>query len=123
MIAGLALSCVALLWTNRLLPVELAQRDGWEVRVFFAAWLLSLGHSIARPWLQAWREQLGVAALLCIGLPLLNLLGDSRGQYLYLHATSVLLGGLMAWCAWMLGQPAKEKTARPARHAAVEATQ
>lgn len=114
-VAGLALSCIAMMWANRLLPAELSQRSGWEIRVFFAVWLLSLAHAIARPWLNAWREQLGLTAALCIGLPLLNLAGESRGDYSYLHATSMLLGGVIAWSAWKAGRPAK---ARPSRQQA-----
>lgn len=111
-IAGLALACIALLWANRLLPVELAQRSSWEVRVFFLVWLISLGHAIVRPRLRAWREQLGLAAVLCIGLPLVNVLGVSRGDYSCLHATAVVLGVLLAWSCWKLGQPAKERPSR-----------
>jgi uncharacterized iron-regulated membrane protein len=111
-VAGLALACVALLWANRLLPVELAQRSGWEVRVFFLVWLISLGHAIIRPRLSAWREQLGLGALLCIGLPLVNQLGISHGDYFYLHATAVVVGALLAWSCWKIGQPAKERPAR-----------
>src|SRR5690606_16972281 len=104
-VAGLALACVAFLWANRLLPVELAQRGGWEVRVFFLVWLASLGHAIVRPWLRAWREQLGLAALLCIALPLLNLQGVTKGDYIWLEATAVAIGALLAWSCWKLGQP------------------
>ncbi|MES2870463.1 MAG: PepSY-associated TM helix domain-containing protein [Pseudomonadota bacterium] len=113
-VAGLMLACVAFMWANRLLPAELAQRSGWEVRVFFGVWLLSLGHAVIRPWLSAWREQLGLAAALCIGLPLLNLLGPSRGDYLYLEASTVVMGIVLAWTCWKVSQPKQE---RPARHA------
>ena len=120
-VAGLTVACVALLWANRLLPVELAQRGGWEVRVFFLVWLLSLGHAIVRPWRSAWREQLGLAAVLCIGLPALNLLGESLGDYVYLELTSVALGLLLAWPCWKLYQAPKERsTRRVAKHAVAE---
>lgn len=105
-------ACVAFLWANRLLPVELAQRGGWEVRVFFLVWLLSLGHAIVRPWRSAWREQLALAAALCIGLPALNLLGDSRGDYFYLELTTVALGLMLAWPCWKLCQAPKERAPR-----------
>lgn len=120
-VAGLSLACIGLLWANRLLPVELAQRGGWEVRVFFLIWLLSLGHAIVRPWLRAWREQLGLAAALCVGLPLLNLHTVNRGEFIVLEATSVLLGALLGWCCWKLGQPPRERPARRTAGATVEA--
>ncbi|WP_350616646.1 PepSY-associated TM helix domain-containing protein [Pseudomonas sp. HY7a-MNA-CIBAN-0227] len=120
-VAGLMVACAALLWANRLLPAELAQRGGWEVRVFFLVWLLSLGHAIVRPWRAAWREQLGLAALLCIGLPALNLLGVSRGDYFYLHLTTVGLGVLLAWPCWKLSRPPKQAAPRrAAKFAALE---
>ncbi|NNA89183.1 PepSY-associated TM helix domain-containing protein [Pseudomonas gessardii] len=111
-VAGLMVACVALLWANRLLPVELAQRGSWEVRVFFLVWLLSLGHAIVRPWRSAWREQLGLAAALCICLPGLNLLGESRGDYFYLELTTLALGLLLAWPCWKLYQAPIERGAR-----------
>ncbi|MBF6029747.1 PepSY domain-containing protein [Pseudomonas sp. P115] len=109
-VAGLGVACVALLWANRLLPVELSARGLWEVRVFFLVWLLSLGHAIARPWQAAWREQLGLAAVLCMGLPLLNLLGANRGHALALEITSVALGVMLAAVCWKLGQPTRPRT-------------
>lgn len=119
-VAGLTLACVAFMWANRLLPVELAQRGGYEVQVFFLIWLASLGHAIVRPWMSAWREQLGLAALLCLSLPLLDLLGVNRGEAFYLHATAVISGASLAWISWKLGQPAKP---RPSRRASADSAQ
>ena len=98
-VAGLGLACVALLWGNRLLPADLAARGAWEVRAFFAIWLLSLAHAALRSPSQAWREQLGATALLCIGLPLLDLAtGDNLdGLRLGVDATALALGLLLAW--------------------------
>lgn len=111
-VAGLSVACVAMLWANRLLPADLPQRSGWEQRVFFGIWLLSLGHALARPRMQAWREQLAVAAALCIGLPLLNLLVVNRGDHITLEATCVAIGTLLAWSCWKLGQPAAPRPGR-----------
>lgn len=79
-IAGLGLSCVAYLWINRLLPLGIESRAAWEIRLFFGAWLLSLLHAGLRPPLRAWSEQLLAAALLCLGLPLVN--AFSTGDHL-----------------------------------------
>jgi uncharacterized iron-regulated membrane protein len=115
-IAGLAVACIGLLWLNRLLPVELAQRAGWEVRGFFALWLLSLLHAWLRPRMQAWREQLSLAALLCLGLPLFSVVSNGHawagGTRLWLELTVVLLGLLLAWGVWRLGQPVKQRSPR-----------
>ncbi|MGE7990552.1 PepSY-associated TM helix domain-containing protein [Pseudomonas sp. NPDC089554] len=113
-VAGLAVACIGLLWANRLLPLELGQRAGWEVRVFFLVWLATLGHAIVRPRLQAWQEQLALAALLCLCLPLLNLFTVNRGDYLALEITTVLIGALLGGCCWRIGQPPREPVKRHA---------
>ncbi|MFB8829473.1 PepSY domain-containing protein [Azotobacter sp. CWF10] len=71
-VAGLMLGCIALLWAGRLLPADLAGRAGWEVRLFFAAWVLAFVHAWWRLPMTAWREQLWAVALPCMGLPLLG---------------------------------------------------
>ncbi len=119
-IAGLSLACVAYLWANRLLPVGLPGRGGWEVQVFLLVWLASLGHAIVRPWLAAWREQLGLAAVLCMALPLLNLLGENRNEAFWLESVVVIIGMLLAWTRWKLGRPIKDKATRKAPGAALE---
>ena len=119
-VAGLSVACIGLLWANRLLPVELAQRGGWEVRVFFLVWLATLGHALVRPWLKAWREQLGLAALMCLLLPLLNLFTVNRGEFIYLEVPSVSIGLLLGWCCWKVGPPPQARPARRGAAAVVE---
>jgi uncharacterized iron-regulated membrane protein len=119
-IGGLALACVGLLWANRLLPVELSGRSGWELSAFFGIWLASLLHGLVRPYLQAWREQLWLAALLCAALPLLDALSAAplhdlaRGDRMRVGVDLVglALGLLLAYCAWRVGRPAPLPTAR-----------
>lgn len=103
-VAGLCLACVALLWANRLLPMELAARGDWEVRVFFGVWLLSLIHAALRPVFMAWREQFYLAAALCVALPSLNLLSTFPSDSLRLgvEISSVVLGVLLGWLAWKI---------------------
>jgi uncharacterized iron-regulated membrane protein len=71
-IAGLGLGCIGYLWANRLLPVGLAHRDDWELAVFFGLWGLALVHALACAPATAWRQQMGLLAMLCLLLPLLN---------------------------------------------------
>jgi uncharacterized iron-regulated membrane protein len=115
-VAGLPLACVAFLWANRLLPIDLAQRGGHEVQVFFLVWLASLGHAIVRPRMAAWREQLGLTALLCLGLPLLSLavpgIPSMQGIALYVEASSVVIGVVLTWLTWKLGRPVEPRPAR-----------
>ena len=73
-IAGLGIASIGFLWSNRLLPTDLIGRGAWELRAFFGLWLMALAHAFLRPAGRAWIEQLGVLAVLCIGLPALNLL-------------------------------------------------
>lgn len=124
-IAGLGIACIGMLWANRLLPVGLAGRAGWEVQVFFGLWLLTLLHACLRPSLQAWREQLGLGAALCLALPLLSALTVEQpwadNTRLLLELTSVACGALMAWATWRAGRPSEKPAPRRQAHTAVEA--
>ncbi|MNJ60131.1 hypothetical protein D3C77_558440 [compost metagenome] len=115
---------MAFLWANRLLPVELAQRAGWEVRVFFLVWLLSLLYACWRPYMRAWKEQLGLAAALCIGLPLLGLATLEQpwasAMSLSLELTSLALGVVLAWLAWRVGRRLPPEPRSPRRGATLQ---
>jgi len=108
-IAGICVACIGYLYVNRLLPADMPGRAAWEIRGFLLVWLASLLHAVGRPLGRAWTEQLWLAALLCLCLPLLN--GFTTGQHLlvYLHAAdwqrasleiTVLFAGLaLGWAA------------------------
>jgi hypothetical protein len=51
--------------------------------VFFGLWALAVLHAWARPPAAALREQFGVLALLCLGLPVLNFM--TTGDHLAAH--------------------------------------
>ncbi|MBA1204548.1 PepSY domain-containing protein [Pseudomonas capeferrum] len=100
-VAGLLVACIGLFWASRLLPTELAQREAWEVRAFFGAWLLTLLHAGVRPAQRAWVEQLGLAALLCAGLGLLGALTELADRTrILLEVSGLVLGLLLAIAAW-----------------------
>jgi uncharacterized iron-regulated membrane protein len=82
-IAGTMLASAAYFWGNRLLPLTMANRANAEVICFLLVWALTLIHALLRPPRRAWPEQFGLAAILCLGLPLLNLatVGDWFGAY------------------------------------------
>ncbi len=111
-VAGISLACIAFFWINRLLPTALEQRAEWEISLFFAVWALSLPHALLRPPLRAWWEQLGLAALLCLTLPLINAIttGDQLlaalargdGARAGVELVAVAIGLLLAWLAWQL---------------------
>jgi len=106
-----------------MLPVELAGRGDWELRLFFGTWLLTLFHASVRAPLNAWREQLYAAALLALALPVLDLLsttGMPGGLRLEVDASVAALGLLLGWIAWRI--PAQPVSSRATRTAARPAT-
>ncbi|WP_137919055.1 PepSY-associated TM helix domain-containing protein [Hydrogenophaga sp. 2FB] len=131
-IAGLALACAAYLWANRLVPLSIEARAGWEIRVFFAVWMLSLVHALWRAPARAWVEQLGALAALCLLLPVLNLLatgdqvlaqlvrgdGESAGVELIALAFGALAACAACVCHRRCTSPSRGATR--ARRASVE---
>lgn len=107
--AGLVCAVAAFLCANRLLPVELAGREGWEVRCFFLAWLASLLHALWRPDARGWIQQLTVAAVMLVSLPLLSQFTTGAGLSVSLpradwalagvDLTAAAFGLLLAWVA------------------------
>ncbi|WP_312516348.1 PepSY-associated TM helix domain-containing protein [Anaerospora sp.] len=105
-VMGIIVACTAFLWANRLLPFALKSRADAEITVFFLTWLLMLLHAFLRPPLRAWAEQTGLAALLCLGLPLLNAITSNVGllpsiarndwMTVGVDGTAILLGALLA---------------------------
>jgi uncharacterized iron-regulated membrane protein len=71
-VAGICVACIAYLQGNRWLPADLPGRVTWEIRLFLLTWLATALHALVRPAARAWVEQLGLAALLCLALPLVN---------------------------------------------------
>jgi uncharacterized iron-regulated membrane protein len=126
--AGLVLAVAGFFLANRLLPLALAQRGDWEVRVFFLTWALAALHAGLRPVALAWREQLGLAALLMLGTPLIGLLATPYGLWTSLRDGDRMLAGvdlgllasgcLLAWGVRTLIVHAGAKPrARPSRTA------
>lgn len=111
-VAGLCIACGAYLWSNRLLPADLAGRSLLEVQCFFFVWGLSVVHALTRPHLSAWIEQLSVAALIAILLPAVNLTftGQWFGSYVLnddwtraaVELTTVAMGFALGTVAWLL---------------------
>ena len=116
-VAGLMVACVAMLWANRLLPVELAERSEWEQRVFFGSWLLTLLHARVRAPSRAWIEQLAAGGLLLLALPLLDFLLAARAVdvlRLSVDVTAAVCGALLLWVGWRVAhQPAAVERAAP----------
>ena len=110
--SGLMIAIAAFFWANRLLPVSVAERSGWEVQSFFIAWGLSLVHAMLRRGRQGWVEQLSLGALLFAAIPLLNALttpyhlGASlmSGDWAMagFDLTCLASGLFLGWAAWKM---------------------
>lgn len=117
-VAGICLASIVYFWVNRIIPADLAGREVWEIRLFLLAWAATPLHALLRPGRRGWAEQLGLTALLCLTLPLLNLAttGDWFGAYVTggrwlefgVEAVALALGALFAAAACQIAK------ARPA---------
>jgi uncharacterized iron-regulated membrane protein len=76
---GLLIAVAAFFLANRLLPLGLEQRAGWEVKVFFLSWAAATLHAGLRPSGRGWIEQLGLASVMWMAIPLVNQLTSSYG--------------------------------------------
>ncbi len=85
-LAGIALASIAYFYGNRLIPAAWPDRSAWEIRFFFGAWAATLVHALWRAPRLAWIEQLAAAAVLCLGLPILN--WATTGRHLWAYAVS-----------------------------------
>lgn len=114
--AGLSLACIAFLWGNHLLPVGMAERREAELSVFFGVWGVSLVHALLRPRMHAWREQLALAGVMCVALPVLSLFTVNQPWALHsrmgVELTAIVLGGILLWACWKVSQPQTERAPR-----------
>jgi len=79
-VAGNCIALLAYLWLARLLPVEMEGRAGREVLCFVVVWAATFVHALVRGLplkahgpARVWREQLGLAGMLGLVLPMLDL--------------------------------------------------
>ena len=117
-VAGLLLACTTLLWSNRLLPAALTDRQDWELRVFFGVWALSWLHGWLRKPLAAWREQLSATALMAVTLPLLDLWTAQITQdslRLSLLASVASMGLLLGLTVWKIPSVIAARDVRSSR--------
>lgn len=127
-VTGLPVAMLAFLWGNRLLPLDVANRSDAEVKVFFYAWAACVVHAMLRTPRRGWVEQLALAGVLALGLPLYNLVAWHGGAVSALAAGDgakagidiglLLIGAGLLWAARKVHRfvPA-ERRARPARTA------
>jgi hypothetical protein len=113
-IVGLSVAMTSFLWANRLLPRTLEDRADWEVHAFFIAWALTLLHALLRPARSAWIEQLWMASILLLLLPLSNMLMTQRPLWHSLATGDWVFAGvdLMCWALALLHAVLAMRTAR-----------
>ncbi|MNK94819.1 hypothetical protein D3C87_1150350 [compost metagenome] len=120
--SGLVVAVAAFFWANRLLPIGMAERAGWEVNSFFIVWGISLLHAMVRRGCAAWVEQLALAALLFGAVPLLNALTTPyhlgvtlvQGDWAMAGFDLACLGSgvFLAWAAWKMQRAGKTEVVR-----------
>ncbi|MEZ7137029.1 PepSY-associated TM helix domain-containing protein [Komagataeibacter sp. SM21] len=90
---SLLTAILAFLWSNRLLPSTLPDRDGMEIDIFFAVWGLGALHALSRSFfgspLSGWQEQLAAAAIMGCGLPLLDMVSAPQAL---IHDAAIHMG-------------------------------
>ncbi|TJZ64734.1 PepSY-associated TM helix domain-containing protein [Chitiniphilus eburneus] len=119
-VAGLPLAIAAFFWSNRLLPVGLADRAQVEVWCFFGAWALSGVHAACARPRTVWLVQLRLGAAAFALLPLLSALTTRqnlfqaimRGQGVEagFELAALAFAAMLAWSAHKL-RPARAPTA------------
>jgi len=108
-VTGLPVAMLAFLWGNRLLPLDVANRSDAEVKVFFYAWAACVLHALLRAPRRGWVEQLALAGVLALGLPLYNLvvwhggavtaLAVGDGAKAGIDIGLLLIGASLLWAA------------------------
>lgn len=109
-ITGLIAATGVHFWSNRLLPFDLASRSGWEIRMFFTAWLICCLHPLIRPVKKAWTEQLTLCAALYCLMPVLNAFTSKVNLFSAIAQGNAIIAGfdltvfglgvLFAYAAW-----------------------
>lgn len=100
---GLPVSCLAYLWTNRLVWSDLPYRDSNEVTAFFCVWAIATAHGAVRCFTgherRGWNEQFVIFAAFAIALMPLDLLTRNVsgflvefGVYKAVDLTTLILG-------------------------------
>lgn len=84
-ITGLPIACAAYFIANRFIPAQLAERSPLEINMFFIAWLLCLIHAAIRAHRPAWLEQLALAAVLFLFMPILNFLTGGQALWMSIY--------------------------------------
>lgn len=110
--SGLLIATAVYFLANRFIPAAADGRADQEILSFFVAWAVAFIHAVVRPHRQAWLEQLGLATVLFVSLPLINAITGGRGLWSALvneqwvvasvDLMSLVLAGSCAWAFYVL---------------------
>ncbi|SFL89106.1 PepSY-associated TM helix domain-containing protein [Methylorubrum salsuginis] len=108
-IIGLPAAVAVYFLANRLLPVGLADRGEWEIRAFFAAWIVAALIPLARPHRRAWSEMSMLVCGLCLAVVAADIatieahplrrLGEGEALFLWFDGAMLALAALFAFAA------------------------
>ncbi|MCJ2130882.1 PepSY domain-containing protein, partial [Methylobacterium sp. E-045] len=108
-VIGLPAAIAVYFLANRVLPPGLADRLDWEVRAFFAAWIVMGVVPLFRPHRAAWREMALVTAALFLAVALVDLAAAAAPlpsallrhdpRFLWFDAAMIALAGVFALVA------------------------
>ncbi|WP_016955738.1 PepSY-associated TM helix domain-containing protein [Catenovulum agarivorans] len=115
-VVGLPIALAVFFYSNRLLPIEMANRAQWEMHSLFISLGLGLIICLFHPNKHLWRNSLWLCALSFLILPLVNFLTTGHNlfssflqqdwQMLAFDLTMLATGAASAWAALALGQKA-----------------
>jgi uncharacterized iron-regulated membrane protein len=113
-IAGLPVGLAAYFLANRLLPIGLEDRGDWEVRGFFAAWVIAALLTVLYPRAKAWSAALGLAAAAFLAIPVADMMTVSQARFFGFDAALAVIG-----LALLLGARLAARRGESARSRAV----
>lgn len=77
-VAGLPISIAIYFWSNRIIPIDLEQRQAWEANSIFVTWMLTLTFALMRSADKAMQNLLWAASVAFGLLPVINALTTQR---------------------------------------------
>lgn len=93
-VAGFPLGSAAMLWANRLLPTDMAERAAWEVHGLFIVWGAATIAGFVQTPKRAWTWQLALTGGLLALLPIFNIVATARGLPATVMASDLALASV-----------------------------
>jgi uncharacterized iron-regulated membrane protein len=109
-VGGLPVGLAAYFLANRLLPISLEARADWEVRSFFAAWVLAALIAALVQRARAWTAALGLAACAFLAIPIVDAVTVGEARFLGFDLAMTALGLLLLLAARLA---ARRRASRP----------